>query len=401
MEVAFTVTDEVQAAIARIGRTEDVRFSPDQSRLALVGHHCNRLLILDVEVGEAGQEIALTGSLEIESDSFDLPHGVAWLDRRTLVVANRASDVAIFELPDQHPVSGSIKLEPLRTIDRGGTDVVITPGSVSVAPIGLGLVELLVCNNYVHHVSRHLLDQNDAFALIASEVLLHDGLEVPDGVAHSGSGRWLAVSNHEQCNIFLYRNDAELSSESPPVGKLHGAKYPHGLHFAADDTWLAVADAGTPLVYLYKSDDGDWTGEREPVASLQVMSDEAFKRGHYNPQEGGPKGLDFTRDGRLMVMTCQEVPMAFFDVRSLIPTSPCEPMGHSNVSEAERARETLVNYLARDRMRIRTATDALRRAYDMEVGKVLNSRAWKLTAPLRWVVARQRAAWARWRSSGA
>lgn len=401
MEVAFTVTDEVQAAIARIGRTEDVRLSPDQRRLALVGHHCNRLLILDLDLGGAAQGIKLTGWLEIESDSFDLPHGVAWLDRRTLVVANRASDVVIFELPARSPASGSIKLAPLRTIGREGADVVTTPGSVSVAPIGLGLVELLVCNNYVHHVSRHLLDQNDGFAPVTSEVLLHDGLEVPDGVAHSGSGRWLAVSNHEQRSIFLYRNDVELNPESAPLGRLRGAKYPHGLHFAADDRWLAVADAGTPFVYIYKSDDGDWAGEREPFASLQVVSDDAFERGHFNPQEGGPKGVHFTPDGGLMVITCHEVPLAFFDMRSLISPCPSGPGGRGDVSEVERARETLIRYLAADRARLRTATDATRRAYQREMETVLNSRAWKLIAPLRWVMAKQRAVRGRWRDSGA
>jgi hypothetical protein len=398
MQIPFTATDEVRAAIARIGRTEDVQFAPDRRRLALVGHIRNRLLILDVKLEPHAQGVALTSFLEIESDALDLPHGVAWIDPHTFAIANRGRNVALFELPRKRPATGSVKLEPLQTIGPDRIDFVATPGSVSVASVGMNLVELLVCNNYVHHVSRHLLDRNDGYAVIASEVIIQRGLEVPDGVAHSSSGRWLAISNHDAHTVNLYRNDAELNPASRPNGVLHGVKYPHGLRFAADDKALLVADAGAPLVHLYRSESGDWTGDREPVSSLQVVSDAAFKRGHYNPQEGGPKGIDLASDDGLMVSSCREAPLAFFDMRSLIPPAP-RPDRRENSSEAERARETLVRYLASDRSRLRDATDAIRRISEHEVRMVVNNRAWKLTAPLRWVAARQRAARIRWRGA--
>ena len=49
MLVEFTAGEEVRAAIARIGRTEDVQFSPEGGRLAVAGFNENRLLIFGIE----------------------------------------------------------------------------------------------------------------------------------------------------------------------------------------------------------------------------------------------------------------------------------------------------------------------------------------------------------------
>jgi hypothetical protein len=379
--------------MARIGRTEDVQFSPSGHLLAVAGFNENRLLILEVEAGWGTEvTIALGGPLQVESAALQRPHGLCWVDERTLVVANRAGRLVIFELPE-NPKSSRVHLSPIRIFGDEVTDLVKTPGSVSVAHVGLDLLELIVCNNYVHHVSRLLVDRRNGYALISSEILTNGGIDVPDGVAYSPSGDWIAVSNHGHHNVLLFRNDRDLDEASRPQAVLNSVNFPHGVRFADDGKVVLVADAGSPFVLLYRSD-GDWSGEFKPETSVRVMSDETFKRGRSNPAEGGPKGIDVTRDGKLMVVSCEENPFAFFDVRSLVERR--ETPRPRNMSEAETARETLLRYMALGQMKVDQETAAVRSAIEYEMGVMLRSRSWRLTAPLRRATAALRRAAPGW-----
>jgi hypothetical protein len=387
MEIAFTAGDEVRAAIARIGRTEDLHFSPGGDRLALVGMIENRILLLDVEAdfGAEAPRIRIAGCLEIDSDALRLPHGLGWLDERTVAVANRAGEVAIFALPDARPGSGRVTLRPERSFGATLADLARTPGSVAVAPAGLGLFELLVCNNYVHHVTRHLIDGRGGYALLASEILVKEGLEVPDGVAQSPSGRWIAVSNHNRGCVFVFRNDDGLDHGAGPDGVLRGVRHPHGLTFSADERALLVADAEAPFVHLFRSDDCDWSGERAPSESIRVFGDETFARGNLHPGEGGPKGIGLAESGALMAISCEERPLAFFDVRGLGLAAAPTAGARRRRSEAERARATLLRYLAARPSSIPAAAEAIVRQSEREVQQLLASRSWRLTALLRWL----------------
>lgn len=52
------------------------------------------------------------------------------------------------------------------------------------------------------------------------------------------------------------------------------------------------------------------------------MDDETFQKGRYNPQEGGPKGLDLHRQSGVLVTTCEHQTLAFFDSRQAASASP-------------------------------------------------------------------------------
>lgn len=392
--VAFSAGRDVRAAIARLGRTEDVTVSPDGRGLALPGLNVNRLLVLDMEVdpGRDRPSIALTGFLELESPAFFAPHGVVWAGTGDLIVANRQGGIAVVALPSAAAAS-SVEVEPKRVIGLDGADLATTPGSLAIRHAGLGLIELLVCNNYVDYVTRHLLDQRDGYAVLASEILLDEGLTVPDGVAQSPSGEWIAVSNHDHQNVFLFRNDERLGRTSEPQGVLSGLCYPHGLRFSGDGRTLLVADAGAPLVRIYRSEDGDWSGPRAPSEAIRVLDDAAFRRGSHTPREGGPKGIELIWNDRLMVASCERQPLAFFDMSWLLaparsPADRAEPG-----SEPDRARATLVGYLAAARAAAQHETEAIRRAAAFErqaliarqeeMRALVTSRSWRLTAPLR------------------
>jgi hypothetical protein len=57
MEVGFSAPERVLKALRRIGRTEDVCFSPSGDRIAIAGASKNRILLLNVE--RQGDELAI------------------------------------------------------------------------------------------------------------------------------------------------------------------------------------------------------------------------------------------------------------------------------------------------------------------------------------------------------
>lgn len=318
--VPFSMDADLACEIASIGRTEDVVFSPDGGRLAIIGHLANRLLLLSIDRRSTGDEppLHLHSPLLLESSALAYPHGAFWIDEQTLVVANRGGAACIFRVPPPG-TAGLHRVEPLHGIGTLARDVVHSPGSVSARALADGWVEVLLCNNYAHQVSQHLLRVGERIESIVDSVLLQKGLEIPDGVAQSFDGQWIAISNHNEHAVRIYRNGRTLGPDSEPQATLTGVSYPHGLRFTRCGRYLLVADAGLPFVYLYHSADGQWQGRLAPRASLSVIDAEEYVRGHHGPEEGGPKGIDLDAGGMLMVVSNHEQPLAFFDMRTLLP----------------------------------------------------------------------------------
>ena len=62
---------------------------------------------------------------------------------------------------------------------------VYTPGSVAAVQGRLGGIELFVCNNYAHKVTRHIVGRGPKFRAWANHTMLKRDLEIPDGIAIS------------------------------------------------------------------------------------------------------------------------------------------------------------------------------------------------------------------------
>ena len=152
----------------------------------------------------------------------------------------------------------------------------------------------MICNTYADHVSRHLLDADNDWNVLYSEKMIKDNLDVPDGVALSNNGEWLAVSNnHDSHQVFIYSLTADTVHR---VGILNNVNCPHGITFANDDRTILVADASIPFIHVFESNNGDWSGKRDLTTSKRVMSDDAYILSRYDHNEGGPKGLKVLGD---------------------------------------------------------------------------------------------------------
>ena len=68
-ELSFAKTAEVSAALARLGRTEDLQFSPDGKRLAIAGFNKSRLLVIDLRFEDKAKRMIADNYLEVTSPS--------------------------------------------------------------------------------------------------------------------------------------------------------------------------------------------------------------------------------------------------------------------------------------------------------------------------------------------
>ncbi|MGK2965137.1 MAG: YncE family protein [Tepidiformaceae bacterium] len=312
-------TPAVDAALARVGRTEDARFSPDGRVLILAGFERKRCLLLRITVTHtpAGPNVSADDFMELVSDGITKVHGLDFIDTHTLAVANRDGRVSIVPIP---PGELGGRMCDVAALAHVGTTLfcrVKAPGSIAVRREPDGTASLLVCNNYIHRVTRHVVDPSAGYQVTANSVFLRRTLKIPDGITVSHDNRWIAVSSHHTNNVKIFDGTKSLGRLAKPVGILRDAHYPHGLRFTADDRHLLVADAGSPAIHVYDSDSG-WTGTHDPRV-VTVLDDETFARGRTNAEEGGPKGLDIDPSGTVVAVTCEEQSLAFHPLASFLP----------------------------------------------------------------------------------
>lgn len=365
-KIEYTAPPSVSDAVASLGRTEDLSFSPSNRRLAVAAFTRNRIAVFDIDIASSrgGTQVALTGGVKLSSPALQYPHGVDFIDDDTLIVTSRGSGVALFKLPSGERDVPSHEVLPMARWPAGGATLLNTPGSVSVARVEEDVCEILICNNAGHSVTRHLLHRDAGGVIRNSEVLLQKYLDIPDGVSVSPDRRWIAVSNHSAHNVLLYENSPALNADAEPDGILRCVYYPHGLCFSADGRYLFVADAGAPYLHIYAQHPDEWRGVRHPVATVRIMDEAVFRTGRHNPQEGGPKGLDIDAGSNVVVVTSECQPLVFFDLPALLQ--------HGLAGGSVREQRILD---------IRYELQMARKV--TEANTLRNSRSWRITAPLR------------------
>lgn len=315
----FRSDESVFAAIAGLGRSEDVRFSPDNRLLAIAGFTKNKLLFLDIDIrpDARGPVVSAKSFMEVISDGIRDVHGLDFIDNRTIAVANRNTDVAIVRLPEVWHAGQLGTAKVLRRIKGPRWRRISSPGSVVVTHSPFAQLRMLVCNNYARRVTEHIVSPQLGYLSWRNRPILRQGLNIPDGIAVSPDGKHIAVSSHGTHDVKIFDNSGPLGKHVQPVAILKNAGYPHGLRFCRDGKYLIVADAGRPIVNVYQCRDG-WDGEYLPLRTVKVLDEVTFARGHKSPLEGGPKGLDIDKSEQVLAITCEEQPLAFFSLQSIL-----------------------------------------------------------------------------------
>ena len=365
-QINFEAPQHVRKAIASLGRTEDVKFSPSNRRLIIVDHFDDKIAVFGVSIDSSrnSKSITLNSVAKISSKYLQRPHGLDFIDDKRIVVANREGQACIFELPSD--ATDNCELEPVAIFNF---EEISSPGSVAVIKNEGGSYEALICS-YTNKVTRHLFDFGKGCSFKNDTVLLNKWIQIPDGICVSKEKQWIAVSSHETHAVFLYKNDSSLSARSVPDGILRHY-YPHGLRFASADRFLVAASSGSPYVNVYHAPDSDWRGVRSPVLSIKILSNEDYLRARISRQDGGPKGIDVNSAMDVLVMTCEQHPLAFFDLDPILKNSRLQSSLASPESGKEIASKTLSG-----------ARKALGIRYQLYLGKITAT----FTAAIRWVL---------------
>ena len=365
-QIAFEAPQAVRETLASLGRTEDVRLSPSRRRVAIACYAREAIAVGDIVLAASpdGPTVALTRLDVLHSPLLREPHGLDWLDDDTLVVANRVGHVASLRLAGDELVAVS-------------SVPVSSPGSVALRRAADGCQEVLVCGNWQNVITTFELD--GCGMLAGGTTRLRRRLDLPDGVAVGATGRWLAVSNHNTHSILVF--DAETAGEgAEPVAVLRGVDYPHGLRFATDDRQLVVADAGAPNVHVFATSGANWAiGAAYPAATLRVLDEPTFARGHRSLVEGGPKGLDLDSGTGVLLVTCEELPLGAFAVSDIL----ARPERFGTDADALLRHELAALSSAEAEREATAATRAQLTAIHAQLTEITGTKAWRLTAPAR------------------
>jgi hypothetical protein len=323
--LACRVHPSTQWVIETMARTEDVKFSPNQQCIAVPLFTTNQIAVFRFEIDghdQARPAIQIVDTLLLDSPALSAPHGLAWIDDSRLVVANRVGRVRVFEVPPAWPASRRVSVKPVKTVWGLPFTRIQHPGSVLTYVDGAGHLQIVVCNNYVDRISRHWLDVAPGVGSVIRvrrhDWLLHARLAIPDGLAISRDQTWLAVSNHGTSQVLVYRLSSDLDVHSDPAAVVDGVDCPHGLCIAPDGRSLLVADAGSPYVHVFQAGNADFAAGDLLHRKVRVLDETTFLRGRGNAQEGGIKGLDISANGAIAVTTCEQQPLAFFQMADFL-----------------------------------------------------------------------------------
>ncbi len=321
MPIQLSLTPQASEELASVGRSEDLAFSTGGGRLAIASFYRGVIVVFGVEIrtGEDGAPVLhLDHHVNVACDALAAPHAVDFLGDDRLVVANRHGATVVLPVPPRPAGTDPlVRVEPLALLDAHAGRLALPlrePNSLAVRRTD-GLWDVLLCSLWHSTTARFVID--DDSQVLAAELLLDAGIHMPDGVAFSSDGRWIAVSNHEQQHVSVYAVDPTLGPDTAPVGHLHGVGYPHGLTFADGDRAVIVADAGAPTLHCFRSDDG-WRGDHHPIRRVEAFDDETFQKGRYNETEGGPKGVSVHPSGALLATTNEHATLVVWEVEELV-----------------------------------------------------------------------------------
>lgn len=322
--IDYHTSSEIRDILSRISRTEDVKLSPDNSRLSVVDFVRNKIFLFAIRIDHVDDatvtpSVAILDYSILSSDSLRQPHGVTFLGNDHLIVCNRAADVCLFKIPAPRDGSKEHNLKPLKVISGKGTlwARVKTPGSADCYELGDNCYRVLICNNHWHFISSHVISLGNRIKIQHQGTLIQNALRIPDGISISGDKAWIAVSNHVDGEVLIFRNTSELNKKTVPAAALKGIVCPHGVRFSPDGR-VIVADAASQYLHVFQSKNGDWDGVQYPTKSIRLLDDETFYDGRYDSREGGIKGIDMDKSGRVLITTHTLGVLGFYDLGNIL-----------------------------------------------------------------------------------
>jgi DNA-binding beta-propeller fold protein YncE len=232
---------------------------------------------------------------------LNYPHDLSFAlsgDTEVLAVAQRAGSISIYE---KNKTKDNYSTVPVFEICGPETRLNYSDGVAFVPPNN---DYLAACNLKTGRISFYRKTSGSPLSFELKPVfeLKHRSLADPDGLAFSQCGKWLAVANHGNHTVSIFRRRdtilarGKLKYGPRPVTTIEdsGLRHPHSVAFTPETNHLVVTNAGANYfsVYQPKRDGSKVRWSQSPVLQKTVGPDEIFKEVNArNKMEGGPKGV--------------------------------------------------------------------------------------------------------------
>jgi hypothetical protein len=319
--IEYEAPAEVREILASIGRTEDVKLSPDNRWLAIAGFSANEIYLFSIAIDgmTSPPAVRLRAGRVLRSAHLAEPHGLTFVGNEHLLVCNRAADVCIFRLADVGIAPRTVDVVPVAVLRGRGALLasVKTPGSADCFELAPNLFRVLVCNNHWNFVSSHDVSVTNRLRVRHRGAWINDGLRLPDGLSVSRDKAWVAVNNHVDGEVLVYAYDATVSKASSPVAVLSDLVCPHGIRFTSDGRIL-VADAASEYIHVFDRGGDEWHGTYTPTRSVRMLDKETFFDGRHDFREGGIKGLEIDRTDRVLITSHRIDVLGFYDLEETL-----------------------------------------------------------------------------------
>lgn len=269
--------------ISIIGRSESVKVSPSGNKIAYSSFDLNEVIIFDYVVDYEGIQIQRNMRF---GTGLNSPHGLAWINEHTIVVANRDGPAVVFNVSD----NACNYIIDIKEMSKSN-DV-----TVSVSPQN---IRLYFCktNNRIDYCD---LNNNWNASFCGSLNTLVD-LQVPDGIALSPSGKILAITSALDNRIVIY------NIENQTHHTLGNTDRPHSVCFVTDELILTTG-GNDPCVVCWNMSDNHL------ACKLRILNKRQFSL-RYNDTEGGVKGICSCPRNRIIFLTCPNAPFLAVDAR--------------------------------------------------------------------------------------
>ena len=229
------------------------------------------------------------------------PHDVSFAsfgEHELLAVAQRGGSIAIYQKGIANENYGP---EPIFEICGPTTTLKYSDGVAFVPPDN---DHVAACNLETGTISFYQKTSSSPLCFDLQPVfeLRHRSLADPDGLAFSRCGQWLAVANHGNHSVSIFRRRHRIVSRDKleygprpvTVIKDPGLRHPHSVAFCPETNHLVVTNSGANYFSVYAQTMGvlnlGWS--QSPIAQKIVGPDALFQRVNArNKMEGGPKGI--------------------------------------------------------------------------------------------------------------
>jgi DNA-binding beta-propeller fold protein YncE len=280
-------------------RFEGIAFSPSGNIIGIATSDTNTIFLFRRKPDGLFEDTPYS-SINGPGSRLNYPHDLSFAlsgDTELLAVAQRAGSISIYE---KNKTADHYSTDPVFEICGPEARLNYSDGVAFVPPDN---DYLAACNLESSTITFYRKIPGAPIGFKLKPVFeLKRGLSGPDGLGFSQCGKWLAVANHGNHTLSIYRRRKRIFSRQNikygprPVTLIEDPRlrHPHSVAFTPKTNHLVVTNAGANYfsVYQPQGHDTEMRWSQSPVLQQIIGPDEIFREVNArNKMEGGPKGI--------------------------------------------------------------------------------------------------------------